>query len=189
MGQKGEAKRVQIVKAANDLFYKQGFGATSFADIAKASGLPKGNFYFYFPSKDSLLNAVLDDRVQSLQSKLQSFEHNYATPRERLLRLAEMPIKDFENITRYGCPMGSLSSELGKCCEELETRTIEMFDVLKNWIAGQLTEMGQSPAASQATARHILTTMQGAALMAYTYGDPVWIEDTVAHMKATIAAL
>lgn len=189
MGQKGEAKKAQIISAANDLFYKQGYGATSFADIAKASGLPKGNFYFYFPTKDSLLSAVLDARNEHLRNALTTFENKYPTAKERLLRMAEMPIRDFEDITRYGCPMGSLSSELGKCCDAFETRTLEMFDVLLEWCISQLKEAGLSDALAAQKARHILTTMQGAALMAYTYSDSVWLSDAVDHIKDIINAL
>ncbi|MCK5575775.1 MAG: TetR/AcrR family transcriptional regulator [Sphingomonadales bacterium] len=188
MGQKGEAKKAKIINAANDLFYKQGFGATSFADIAKASGLPKGNFYFYFPTKDSLLDAVLEARIQGLKDKLTSFEDEFTTPKERLLRMAEMPFKDFDDITRYGCPMGSLGSELGKCNVELNASTVEMFDVIMDWATAQLCEAGASKDNAQHTARHMLITLQGAALMAYTYGDPIWLKDAVDHVKATINA-
>ena len=40
--------REQIVLAADQLFYEQGFEHTSFADIADAVKLSRGNFYYHF---------------------------------------------------------------------------------------------------------------------------------------------
>ncbi|MEW8341923.1 MAG: TetR family transcriptional regulator, partial [Candidatus Thiodiazotropha taylori] len=42
------ATRQQIVEAADDLFYRQGFEHTSFADIAKVVSISRGNFYHHF---------------------------------------------------------------------------------------------------------------------------------------------
>ena len=39
--------REHIVRAADELFYQQGFDHTSFADIAKAVNISRGNFYGY----------------------------------------------------------------------------------------------------------------------------------------------
>ena len=33
------------IRAADELFYKQGFEHTSFADVAEAVGISRGNFY------------------------------------------------------------------------------------------------------------------------------------------------
>ncbi|MEL7528955.1 MAG: TetR family transcriptional regulator, partial [Pseudomonadota bacterium] len=39
---KSGSTRQQIIDAADDLFYAQGFGETSFADIAKAVSISRG---------------------------------------------------------------------------------------------------------------------------------------------------
>ena len=53
--QQGEEIRQQIVSAANRLFYEQGYNHTSFSEIAEAAAVPRGNFYYYFKSKDDML--------------------------------------------------------------------------------------------------------------------------------------
>jgi TetR/AcrR family transcriptional repressor of lmrAB and yxaGH operons len=49
----------RILDSAWELFWQNGFHATSIADIAKRSRLPKGSIYNYFSSKDELLEAAL----------------------------------------------------------------------------------------------------------------------------------
>ena len=48
MGTKGENNRTRIIEAADQLFYKHGYNQTSFSDIADITGIPRGNFYYYF---------------------------------------------------------------------------------------------------------------------------------------------
>lgn len=46
--------RARIVAEADRLFYERGYEATSFADVADAVGISRGNFYHHFKSKDTL---------------------------------------------------------------------------------------------------------------------------------------
>jgi len=45
--------RRHIVAAADRLFYQQGFEHTSFADIAEAVAISRGNFYYHFKTQDA----------------------------------------------------------------------------------------------------------------------------------------
>lgn len=51
--------RERILDSAWELFWQNGYHATSIADIAKRARLPKGSIYNYFTSKDELLEAAL----------------------------------------------------------------------------------------------------------------------------------
>ena len=55
MGTKGENNRARIIEAADELFYKRGYNQTSFSDIADITGIPRGNFYYYFKTKEGIL--------------------------------------------------------------------------------------------------------------------------------------
>ena len=58
------ARREQILKTALKLFAAQGFDATSTRQIAREVGIAEGLIFHYFPTKASLLAAILEDRVQ-----------------------------------------------------------------------------------------------------------------------------
>jgi TetR/AcrR family transcriptional regulator, transcriptional repressor for nem operon len=54
------------VSGARQLFYEQGVEKTSLADIADGSGVPIGNVYYYFKTKDELVEAVIDSHAEDI---------------------------------------------------------------------------------------------------------------------------
>lgn len=61
---KGEARREQILRAAETLFYAHGYEQTSIQDILNAIGISKGGFYHHFESKLDLLDALCQQRAE-----------------------------------------------------------------------------------------------------------------------------
>jgi AcrR family transcriptional regulator len=55
------ANRAAILAAARRVFADIGFGAASVRDIVRATELATGTFYNYFPDKDAVLRALVDD--------------------------------------------------------------------------------------------------------------------------------
>jgi AcrR family transcriptional regulator len=58
----GDARGL-ILDAAEKLFAAQGFDATATAAVATAAGVPKGLVFYYFPTKASILTALIAERV------------------------------------------------------------------------------------------------------------------------------
>ena len=59
----GEVRRREILEAARELFVKKGYEQTSVNDILKIVDIAKGTFYYYFASKEEVLEAIiLEDR-------------------------------------------------------------------------------------------------------------------------------
>ncbi|MBF6240067.1 TetR/AcrR family transcriptional regulator [Nocardia otitidiscaviarum] len=58
----GDARQL-ILDAAEKLFAAQGFDATPTAAIAAAAGVPKGLVFYYFPTKEAILTALMTERV------------------------------------------------------------------------------------------------------------------------------
>ena len=72
--------RDRIVEEADQLFYRQGFEHTSFAQIAEALGISRGNFYYHFKTKDEILDAVINHRLTRTHAMLEHWEIEGATP-------------------------------------------------------------------------------------------------------------
>lgn len=73
MAAKQNVKR-RIVDAAWELFYEKGYDDTTVEDIIKLSDTSKGSFYYYFGSKDSLLDTlstILDENYAKLEEELE----------------------------------------------------------------------------------------------------------------------
>ena len=58
------ARRGQILETALGLFAERGFDATSTRQIAREVGIAEGLIFHYFPTKASLLTAILQDRLE-----------------------------------------------------------------------------------------------------------------------------
>lgn len=186
--QQGEEIRQQIVSAANRLFYQQGYNHTSFSEIAEAAAVPRGNFYYYFKSKDDILHAVVDARLQRMRAMLQQWEHQYPEPKRRLKRFVDILLSEEQNLIRFGCPMGTLNTELGKTQADLQTRAVEMFDVFVDWLKAQFLALGHGNK-SRAHALHLLAVAQGISLIAHAYADTKFIGREATQLKDWIDSL
>lgn len=167
---KGEKNRELIIGAASDLFYAQGYKQTSFNDVAAAAGIPKGNFYYYFKSKDQLLDAVIDMRVEFLRGRLQEWEQHAKDPKERLKFVSILMQDSAEHASRYGCPIGSLNAELTKNDDDMLKSSRKMFDLLVDWGEIQFRALGKGEE-SRDLAIHLLAMSQGSILMSSIYKD------------------
>jgi TetR/AcrR family transcriptional repressor of nem operon len=61
MGRPVEIDRTEAFKSATELFWRQGYGATSLQQLLEATGMGKGSFYAAFGSKEALFESVIDD--------------------------------------------------------------------------------------------------------------------------------
>lgn len=71
MPRKRQSTKSRIVKAAWNLFYKNGYDHTTIEDIIAASKTSKGTFYHYFKGKEALLNSLsylFDEKYEELSA-------------------------------------------------------------------------------------------------------------------------
>ena len=73
--------RDQIVEAADQLFYRQGYEHTSFSNIADAVRISRGNFYYHFTTKDEILDAVIETRLANTRTMLERWEIEGSGPK------------------------------------------------------------------------------------------------------------
>lgn len=169
MGTKGEGNRQRIITAADNLFYRRGYNQTSFQDISEATGIPRGNFYYYFKTKDEILNAVVDSRLDELTSMLGKIDSETNDARERLLKFSNILENNRDNVIQSGCPFGTLSSELAKDNPQLHQKSTQVFVLLRNWMRQQFEALGAANA--DELAMDLLTKLQGVSVMACAFKD------------------
>ena len=184
MGSKGENNRQLIVEAADQLFYTRGYHQTSFRDISDATGIPRGNFYYYFKTKDDILNAVVESRVQVYGDILQACEQKSSDPRQRLLCFSNMLSNFEDNIVLNGCPIGTLCAELSKDEDDLQDISRAVFSLMRKWLAEQFTALNCSDADNKAM--DMLARMQGVTVMASAFRDRDFIHRSLAELQAWI---
>lgn len=181
-----EDTRLHIVDAADRLFYEQGFEATSFAHIAQAVGLSRGNFYYHFKSKDEILTAVIALRLGKTRQMLETWDKAEA-PGDRIRSFIHILIMNRAKIMSYGCPVGTLCSELAKLDHVAKDEATKLFTLFREWLAGQFTLLGRAEDADR-LALHILMRSQGVATLATAFRDEGFVEREVTDMTAWLDA-
>ena len=176
-----ETTRAQIVAAADELFYRVGYGQTSFTDIAEAVGISRGNFYYYFKTKDEILDAVIDRRLETTRAMLAGWEEAGQTPAERIRCFIDILIANRTKIKRYGCPIGTLSSELAKLNHDARGAANGLFTLFRRWLKRQFEAAGQGKNAD-ALALHLLARSQGVATLANAFRDERFIRAEVQQL-------
>lgn len=172
------ATRDQIIEAADRLFYQQGFESTSFADISKAVKISRGNFYHHFKSKDEILEAVIELRLVNTQKMLDRWESEDDTPKDRIKSFINILIMNMAKIKLYGCPVGTLCSELAKLNHPSQANANKLFTLFREWLKKQFHLAGHSKNADE-LAMHILGMSQGVATLASAFQDEKYIKQEV----------
>ncbi|MGR6431498.1 TetR/AcrR family transcriptional regulator [Rhizobium sp. PAMB 3174] len=178
--------RINIVEEADRLFYERGFEHTSFADIAEAVGISRGNFYYHFRTKDEILEAVIARRLASTREMLDRWQVDGASPEERIRSFIHILIANQAKIMLYGCPVGTLCGELAKLAHPAREEANGLFDLFRTWLARQFSEIGLAGRAD-ALAMHLLARSQGVAALANAFHDEVFIRKEVDEMCAWLA--
>ena len=111
----GYTTREQIVQAADRLFYRHGYEHTSFADIAAAVKISRGNFYYHFKTKDEILDAVIGARLAATRVMLDLWEREGEGPAERIRSFIHILIANKADIKLYGCPVGERALHTVPC--------------------------------------------------------------------------
>lgn len=140
------AVRDVLVRTGMELLTEQGFAATGLDAVLKRATVPKGSFYYYFPSKEAFGMAVMDAYDAYFLRKLDRWlTDETQPPLERLMNFvrdaaAGMAKHEF----RRGCLVGNLSQELGALPSAFRPRLNEIFE---GWQARVATCLAQAQAA------------------------------------------
>ncbi|GAA2866801.1 TetR/AcrR family transcriptional regulator [Streptosporangium fragile] len=177
----GATTREQIVEAADQLFYRQGYEHTSFAAIAQAVHISRGNFYYHFKSKDDILGAVIAARLDARRRMLKQWEAEEADPLGRIRRFVEIVVTNRADIQSYGCPVGTLTTELAKLEHPALDQAGGLFTLFRAWLREQFTRLGHETQAD-ALAMHVLAFSQGVATLAHAFRDEDFIRREVQRM-------
>lgn len=165
--------REQIVAAADELFYHRGFEQTSFASIADVVHLSRGNFYHHFKAKDDLLDAVIVARLADTRAMLQRWEAEAPDPAGRIRKFIDILLVNRADIQNYGCPVGTLTSELAKLDHTALDAASGLFTLFRDWLGEQFTQLGHTDA--DELAMHVLAASQGVATLANAFHDERFI--------------
>jgi AcrR family transcriptional regulator len=162
-------KRERLVAGTREVIHHHGVEKTTIADIAHAAEVPVGNVYYYLKTKDELVAAAIDSHAQDVRAMLDSLDR-HRTPQARLKALVRALTDQRELAARYGCPLGSLCSELDKRTDGLDRACAQLLQAPIEWAEQQFISLGRRDAHDLAIA--LIASYQGIALLTNTFRDP-----------------
>lgn len=189
---RGAETKLRIIRAAADLFHKQGVGATSPDQVIEASGTGKGQFYHYFKSKEGLVHEVLQTYLEDIAKGTAplSYEINSWEDLERWF-FSNVELQKRYRMTR-GCPFGTIGNEVTENDELIRQDLNLIFEVIKNKLAAFfIKEKAQGRLSEDANEYQIadfcVGSIQGAMLLGKIKRNSQPVETTVrealAHLK------
>lgn len=187
MSKRGDDKRSRLTAAAANIVHRQGFRQTSLADIADEAGIPPGNVYYYFKTKEAIGESLIGEYGRA-QSVIRQRWNDLPDPRARLAAFVELTITDREVLAEHGCPIGTLNAELHKDGGPLARQAADIFATMLSWLEEQFQALGHAEAAP-GFALHLLSALQGASLLAHSFGDPDLAVREAERLKAWIQDL
>ncbi|MDA3440429.1 TetR/AcrR family transcriptional regulator [Acinetobacter bereziniae] len=171
----------RIVEAADRLFYERGYEGCSFADIANVVGISRGNFYYHFKTKDEILEEVILVRLTNTERLLEMWEAQGSRPDARIQSFIRIVVTNQSKIMRYGCPAGTLCTELAKLDHISQDEANKVLTLFRTWLRQQFKLLGRKDDADE-LAMHVLAFSQGVAVLAHAFHDKQFIEKEVDRM-------
>ncbi len=125
IGKKGKSSETidKIIVSAREIFSEDGHAALSLRKVAENAGIAVGNLTYHFPTKRSLLIAMIEEaRADFAQMSLKLFENPATEPLDTLLNLLELFISDARTSHRFFLQMWGFAA-----CDS------EANDAVKSW--------------------------------------------------------
>ncbi|KAK1185689.1 TetR/AcrR family transcriptional regulator [Streptomyces sp. NBS 14/10] len=192
MGRTSDA-RERILSAARSLIETHGYSALGVAEICRTAGVPKGSFYYFFDSKESLALAVIDEHwagqkrtwTTALSSDAQRRDAQPLLRLRRLFEETEVGLRTAQQScgTVSGCLFGNLTLEMSNQTEAIRTRLQEIFEaqveMVDSVIAEALERQEVEVADTREAARAVVAQLEGQVLFAKLYNStqqlgPLW---------------
>lgn len=174
--------RSRILATAREMFHGRSYADVGIQEICEKSRVQKGSFYHFFPSKQDLALAVIDDMAKDWAHGFvaEAFDQNLP-PLERLDYMIDAAYywqkaaADIEG-RMPGCLFGNLALEMSTRDEVMRAKLNAVFDRARDKFRFTLDEAVAAGALAamdtDATATAMLAYLEGIILLAKTRNDP-----------------
>lgn len=124
-----------IMDVAHRLLAERGYSGFSYADIAEAIQIRKASIHHHFPTKISLVVAVLERHRLRMQEAHVGLDEHVSSPIHRLKKYVEYWEVCIRSRTEPFCIAALLGAELASLPEEVQIEVGRHFTCLRQWIA------------------------------------------------------
>ncbi len=178
-----DESRAEIVSSAKRLFQQYGYKKTTVSDIAKAMGKVKSAIYYYFPDKESLLRAVIDEEIGKLIRSIKDAVGRASTPEEKLRAYALIRSLEIRRLSTEYTRFQEEYDELYPLVKEIHERYDHFErDTLKGIleVGMELGHFNKTDSAMLADA--ILLWLKGLEAQLSSFGSEEALKEAVEHL-------
>ena len=159
--------RSKMIHAAAELFRQRGYHATTFSDVVRESGAPRGSTYFHFPGgKAELAREAIARAGDELEETVAQAARHAGDPGSLIRELAQIFASRFERSGyQSGCAIATMVLELAPRDEEFSA---DFNNVFARWRAALITRfepLGIAPGRAAALADLTISALEGAAVL------------------------
>lgn len=127
---KHQQKSQEILEAAWRCFVRDGFRGASTTDICREAKISPGHLYHYFPSKEAIVEALIEDKLQSIASTFAAIGQEDDILEALLSRIHEGFAKSYRPSVLFNVEMLAEASRNASIARILERYTQRMRDLL-----------------------------------------------------------
>jgi len=138
--------RQKLIDTAKTLIWTSSYGAVSVDDICKKADVKKGSFYHYFPSKQDLALATMEEYYEhKIEAVMKPVFAANKTFRQQIEDMSDHILRDNrQNLADHGfvcgCPLAALGSEMiGQEEQAIRARVEEIFTRCREFLLNALT--------------------------------------------------
>lgn len=166
-----EPRALEILESAKIIFASKGFDGASMLDLAQAAGMSAGNFYRYFPSKNAIIEAIIERELATMRAE---FAEVIQSP-DPLATFRDLVRRHLETINEtHGpiwCEIEAAAARRPEAAALLGRMEAAIIDNLVAVFA-RIGDMPQAEAALRfsAHARLVVMLVQGVSMHSAAYG-------------------
>jgi AcrR family transcriptional regulator len=177
----------RLLDAASRLFYARGASNVGINEIIDRAQVARMTLYHHFPSKDALLQAVLERRAEERLAWIRRAEDRAEAPDGRLLAVFDLLREWVESPDYRGCPLTNATIELGGQLNPARPIARDYQQDVRSY----LTELARDAGAHEpdALARQLQLLLDGATFDALVEGsaEPAWHARQAAATLVSVA--
>lgn len=176
--------KTQALNLAKEYLQTLGFSGFSFQTIADSLGIKKASLHYYFPSKEEMGLAVIEDYIGGHKKWAEKIQ---ALPSKSKL---EKLVKGFNTLSSKHnmiCPVGSFSSDFNGMSPKMKKKLKQFHFLIRDWLI-ETIEQGKKEGTirrnldTESAADWFLTTLQGGVQIARIRGE----QDSLKRMLNTM---
>lgn len=180
----------KILDIAGRLVQSRGYNGFSYADISAELRIRNASVHYHFPTKTDLGRRLVARYRETFMAALAGLERESGDARRRLRRYVGLWIGVLQDRDRM-CLCGIMSAEIATLPKSVRAELRRFFDENEAWLVRILNEGRKAgtltlAAAPQIEARLLTMGLEGAMLVARSYGEPRRFEEIAERLLAGV---